>query len=78
MTSDLRQAIHCVFEDRSNVFLDCYRNDIVPEMLAGGARTFGLCLAFVEQLVPCLTLARVIKEQALTPPSSSAVRSFPI
>jgi Radical SAM superfamily len=64
VTSDLGQAIACAFEDRSNVFLDCYRQEIVPEMLASGARTFGLCLAFIEQLVPCLTLARVIKEQA--------------
>lgn len=61
---DLRKAVACAFEDHSNVFLECYRHEIVPEMLAGGARTFGLCLAFIEQLVPCLTLARVIKEQA--------------
>jgi hypothetical protein len=63
MESDIDVILDHVDEDETNLFLDCYRRHVVPELRAGGSRVFGICLAFVDQLVPGLTLARVIKEE---------------
>ena len=63
MESDLEVALDHVYEDRTNLFLDSYRRHVIPDLRAGGSRVFGICLAFVDQLVPALTLARVIKEE---------------
>lgn len=63
VATDLERVLDGVFEDASNVFLDTFRTAIVPDLQAGGSRTFGLCLAFSDQIIPCLTLARAIKER---------------
>jgi|GEM_PF-5007061 len=63
VASRLDTVFACVFEDKSNLFLKPYQEQVIPEVLKQGSKIFGICLAFIDQMIPGLTLARVIKEQ---------------
>ncbi len=63
ITDDLKEALDCAHSD-AHVFVRPFREKIVPDLLAGGVRVFGICLAFIDQVIPALTLARVLREQA--------------
>jgi hypothetical protein len=63
MTDDLKEAVDCAYLD-AHVFVAPYRDKIVPNLLADGTRVFGICLAYLDQVIPALTLARVLREQA--------------
>jgi radical SAM superfamily enzyme YgiQ (UPF0313 family) len=60
---DLREAIDCARLD-AHVFVQPFREVIVPQLLSLGDRTFGMCLAYLDQVIPGLTLLRILREQA--------------
>jgi hypothetical protein len=58
---DIEAAIR---DDDENPYIALYREEIVPDIVAGGYDVVGIGMAFDEQLVPGLTLARVLKDAA--------------
>lgn len=87
LVSDLGEAVERASADESNVFAQCFRDEIVPELFRADGTTFGICLAFIDQLVASLTLARIIKQQRadativlggpLIPYMADAIRNVP-
>jgi anaerobic magnesium-protoporphyrin IX monomethyl ester cyclase len=51
-------------DEAENPYLELFREEFVPQMIAGGYGLIGIGLSFDEQLIPGLTLAKVLKEQA--------------
>jgi anaerobic magnesium-protoporphyrin IX monomethyl ester cyclase len=51
-------------DDAENPYLELFREEFVPRIIAGGYGLVGIGLSFDEQLIPGLTLAKVLKEQA--------------
>lgn len=51
-------------DEAENPYLELFREEFVPQIIAGGYGLVGIGLSFDEQLVPGLTLAKVLKEQA--------------
>jgi len=60
-TPDLRAAVR---DEEGNPYLRVFREELVPEIVRAGYDTVGIGVAFEEQMIPALTLARVLKEQA--------------
>jgi hypothetical protein len=58
---DVEAAIR---DEAENPYIALYREEIVPEIVAKGYGLVGIGMAFDEQLIPGLTLARIIKEAA--------------
>ena len=59
--ADVEAAIR---DEDENPYLDLFREEFVPKIVEGGFGLVGIGMAFDEQLVPALSLARVIKETA--------------
>jgi anaerobic magnesium-protoporphyrin IX monomethyl ester cyclase len=59
--ADLQRAVR---DEAENPWLRLFREELVPEMLRGGYDVVGIGIAFEEQMIGALTLARVIKELA--------------
>lgn len=59
--ADVEAAIR---DESENPYLELYREEFVPRILEGNYDIVGIGMAFDEQLVPALSLAQVIKEQA--------------
>jgi hypothetical protein len=51
-------------DEHENPYLELFRTEFVPQIIAGGYGLVGIGLSFDEQLIPGLTLAKVLKEQA--------------
>ena len=51
-------------DEHENPYLALFREEFVPRIVAGGYGLVGIGMAFDEQLIPGLTLARAIKEAA--------------
>ena len=58
---DVEAAIR---DEAENPYLALYREEFVPQIIEGGYDIVGIGMAFDEQLIPGLSLARVIKEMA--------------
>lgn len=53
-----------ICDEAENPYLELYREEFVPRIIEEGYGVVGIGLSFDEQLIPGLTLARVIKEMA--------------
>lgn len=58
----LENVYRSVFNDKENIFLDFFREQVVPSLMREQERIVGISLACHGQLIPGLTLARTIKE----------------
>ncbi len=53
-----------IVDEQENPYLELYREEFVPRIIAGGYDLVGIGMAFDEQLVGGLSLAKVLKEMA--------------
>lgn len=58
----LEHVVESVYEDDQNVFLEFFRNNLVPTLMDEKRRIVGISVAIQTQMVPAFSLARVIKE----------------
>jgi hypothetical protein len=49
---------------RVNPFVDYFREQTVPGILAGNPQVVGLSVGYIDQLLPAMTLARLLREAA--------------
>jgi hypothetical protein len=59
--ADVEAAIR---DEDENPYIDVYREEVVPRIVRGGYGLVGIGMAFDEQLIPGLTLARLLREMA--------------
>ncbi|OIP34471.1 MAG: hypothetical protein AUK47_17880 [Deltaproteobacteria bacterium CG2_30_63_29] len=60
------QVVAATQDESENPYIDLFRREFVPKVLAGGYGLVGVGMAFDEQLVPALTFIRLLKEAAPT------------
>jgi anaerobic magnesium-protoporphyrin IX monomethyl ester cyclase len=57
------EILRAIADEDTNPFLEFFRERTVPEILAGGFRLVRIVVAYQNQLIPALTLARLLKER---------------
>lgn len=51
-------------DEAENVFLSYFRREVLPQILQASPQLIGLSVTYLTQIIPALTLARLIKEAA--------------
>ncbi len=58
-----QDILTALFDERSNFFVEYFRERAVPEILEAQPDLLGISLTYTSQVIPGLTLARLVKER---------------
>lgn len=60
-TSYVYELLEAICDERQNLFIKYFRDVFVPSLLADGTMIFGISVVYTDQMIPTLTLARLLK-----------------